>query len=48
VALRNYSASRYSYVVDTLLLKQITGLLTPQDIIELNEWLETESTNAAP
>ena len=48
VALRNYSDARYNYVVDTLTLKQITGLLTPQDILELNEWLETESANAAP
>lgn len=48
VALRNYSDARYNYVVDTLLLKQTTGLLTPQDIIDLNEWLETESASAAP
>ncbi len=48
VALRNYSDARYNYVVDTLLLKQVTGLLTPQDIIDLNEWLETESATAAP
>ena len=48
VALRNYSDARYNYVVDTLTLKQITGLLTPQDILELNEWLETESAAAAP
>ncbi len=48
VALRNYSDARYNYVVDTLLLKQITGLLTPQDIIDLNEWLEEETATAAP
>lgn len=48
VALRNYSDARYNYVVDTLLLKQVTGLLTPQDIIDLNEWLETAPVNAAP
>lgn len=48
VALRNYSDARYNYVVDSLTLKQITGLLTPQDILELNEWLETESATAAP
>ena len=28
------------YVLDTLALKQVSGLLTPQDIIDLNEWLE--------
>lgn len=48
VALRNYSDARYNYVIDTLLLKQITGLLTPQDIIELNQWLVEEPITAAP
>lgn len=48
VALRNYSDARYNYVIDTLVLKQITGLLTPQDILELNQWLETEPATAAP
>jgi len=47
-ALRNYSDARYNYVIDTLRLKQITGLLTPQDIIDLNQWLEEEATTAAP
>lgn len=48
VALRNYSDARYNYVLDTLRLKQITGLLTPQDIIDLNQWLEEETATAAP
>lgn len=48
VALRNYSDARYNYVIDTLLLKQITGLLTPQDILELNQWLVEEPVTAAP
>ncbi len=39
-ALRQYDNSRYNYVLDTLALKQISGLLTPQDIIDLNAWLE--------
>ncbi|MEX0618161.1 MAG: TolC family outer membrane protein [Pseudohongiellaceae bacterium] len=39
-ALRDYADSRYNYVLDTLMLKQAAGLLTPQDIIDLNEWLE--------
>ncbi|MEX2130752.1 MAG: TolC family outer membrane protein [Pseudohongiellaceae bacterium] len=38
-ALRQYADARYNYVIDSLLLKQITGVLTPQDIIDLNEWL---------
>jgi outer membrane protein len=38
-AQRNFSNARIQYVMDTLLLKQTAGLLTPQDIIDLNEWL---------
>lgn len=48
VALRNYSEARYNYVLNTLRLKQITGLLTPQDIIDINQWLEQEAITAAP
>lgn len=48
IALRNYSDAKYNYVMDTLLLKQITGLLTPQDIIDLNQWLEEEPVTAVP
>lgn len=39
-ALREYSDARYNYVLDSLILKQVAGILTPQDIIELNEWLQ--------
>ena len=38
-ALRQYAEARFDYVIDTLLLKQTSGVLSPQDIIELNEWL---------
>lgn len=41
-ALRQYADARYNYVLDTLVLKQVSGILTPQDIIDLNEWLEQE------
>jgi outer membrane protein len=41
-ALRFYADARYTYVIDTLLLKQVAGILTPQDIIDLNEWLQQE------
>ena len=44
-ALRQYADARYDYVLDTLMLKQISGVLTPQDIIDLNQWLaEAETT----
>lgn len=39
-ALRDYAEARYNYVLDTLLLKQVAGILTPQDVIELNQWLQ--------
>ena len=39
-ALRAYADARYNYVIDSLLLKQVAGILTPQDIIELNNWLQ--------
>ena len=40
-ALRQYADARYDYVLDSLALKQISGVLTPQDVLDLNEWLET-------
>ncbi len=41
-ALRAYADARYNYVIDSLTLKQVAGILTPQDIIELNSWLRQE------
>ncbi|MBD2857492.1 TolC family outer membrane protein [Spongiibacter sp. KMU-158] len=41
-ALRDYSNSRYDYVIDVLKLKLNAGTLSPNDIIELNKWLEAE------
>ncbi len=38
-ALRQYAEARYNYIVDSLILKQVSGTLTPQDVIELNQWL---------
>ena len=39
VALRDYANARYDYVVNTLQLKQAAGTLSPQDLLELNNWL---------
>ncbi len=41
-ALRTYADARYTYVLDSLFLKQVAGILTPQDIIDLNDWLEAD------
>ena len=38
-AQRNHSDARLNYVMNTLRLKQTAGTLTPQDVIDLNEWL---------
>lgn len=39
IALRDYSNARYDYVINTLQLKQAAGTLSPQDLLELNNWL---------
>ncbi|MBZ0332612.1 outer membrane protein TolC [Marinobacter sp. JH2] len=39
VALRDYANARYDYVINSLQLKQTAGTLSPQDLIELNNWL---------
>jgi len=38
-AQRNHANARIQYVIDTLTLKQTAGVLSPQDIIDLNQWL---------
>lgn len=39
-AQRDYANARYDYVIETLNLKQAAGILNPQDVVNLNEWLE--------
>lgn len=36
---RDYDTARYNYILNTLNLKQAAGTLSPQDIMELNDWL---------
>ncbi|MBO6851274.1 MAG: TolC family outer membrane protein [Marinobacter sp.] len=43
VALRDYANSRYDYVINTLSLKQAAGTLSPQDLVELNNWLSASA-----
>ncbi|WP_342631822.1 TolC family outer membrane protein [Marinobacter alkaliphilus] len=43
VALRDYANARYDYVINTLQLKQAAGTLSPQDLIELNNWLSANA-----
>lgn len=39
-ARRDLADARYNYVIDTLALKQAAGVLTPEDVRALNEWLQ--------
>lgn len=41
-AQRNYDNARYNYVTNMLRLKEVAGNLTPADIQQLNQWLDTE------
>lgn len=36
----DYYNALYNYIIDTLVLKQTAGTLGPQDIIDLNQWLD--------
>jgi len=36
---RDYSIARYTYLTDSLVLKQVAGILTPADVDEINNWL---------
>ncbi|EAZ99406.1 TolC family outer membrane protein [Marinobacter sp. ELB17] len=43
VALRDFANARYDYVVNSLRLKQSAGTLSPQDLVELNNWLSANA-----
>ncbi len=38
-AVRDYANARYQYVIDMLGLKRAAGIISPQDVYELNNWL---------
>ena len=37
---RDYFAARYQYIINSLELKRAAGMLTENDLIEINSWLE--------
>lgn len=39
-AQRDYARARYDYILNSLKLKQAAGTLTPEDLQEINNWLE--------
>ncbi len=38
---RDYSVARYTYLTNSLILKQVAGILTPEDVVAINKWLIT-------
>jgi outer membrane protein len=45
---RDYAASRYSYVVNVLTLRQAAGRLTEEDVVEINGWLGASHPTSGP
>ncbi|GAB2803385.1 efflux transporter outer membrane subunit OpmH [Halomonas shantousis] len=43
-ALANYAESRYDYIINLLSLRQQAGILEPEVIQQLNEWLREDQT----
>lgn len=41
-ARRDYANSRYDYIASLLKLKEVAGQLSPEDIYQLNAWLDPE------
>lgn len=46
-ALFDYSNARYDYVINMLKLKEQAGILSPQDIYQLNKWLQAPQPPSA-
>lgn len=42
-ARRNYSDALYDYVIDTIKLREVAGMLTPADVQEIDKWLMKDS-----
>jgi outer membrane protein len=40
-AQKDYARARYDYLLNTLRLKQAVGTLSPADLAQVNQWLET-------
>jgi len=41
-ARRNYSNARYDYILSMMRLKEVAGQLSPEDIYQLNAWLDPQ------
>lgn len=40
----NYARSRYDYLINTVRLKLAAGILKPDDVVEINQWLAASAT----
>ncbi|BFM09091.1 TolC family outer membrane protein [Halioxenophilus aromaticivorans] len=40
----DYYNALYNYIINTLELKQTAGTLAPEDVVELNQWLDANNT----
>ncbi|MCE3253082.1 MAG: secretion protein, partial [Cellvibrio sp.] len=38
-ARRNYSDARFDYIIDTVKLREVAGMLTPADVQRVDQWL---------
>ena len=45
-ARRNYSNARYDYILSMMRLKEVAGQLSPEDVYQLNAWLDPQLTIA--
>ena len=45
-AKRNAAGDQYNYILDSLLLKQAAGTLKPDDLVQINQWLNNSKRRA--
>ncbi len=46
-SIRDYANARYDYILHMVSLKQAAGLLSPQDVLDINKWLVAPDDPAA-
>jgi outer membrane protein len=42
-ARRNYTTALYDYVINTIRLREVAGMLTPADVEAIDQWLDTQA-----
>jgi len=41
---RNYANALYDYIINTIKLREVAGMLTPADVQEIDRWLDAQAT----